>query len=232
MIDEFPKPPEALLTQVAHDLRPVKPAPKPSRLVLWALPAAASISSVILIVLGLRRDGSSLGPLLTWGGSILQFSLAILLVWIAARESTPSHRLPKFAIYFAVIATALFVIALGLSTFAVSPTTLPAGHSPWLAGAVCGGGGTIAGIFLVILFARLFRHSLSPYPAVAGAIYGTGAGVAVNSGWRLACPISTPSHSLGAHGTAILVTALGGAVAAHLLARRTRSSRHATTSTG
>jgi hypothetical protein len=222
MTNDSPKLSEALLTQVTHDLRPVKPAPRPSRLALWALPLAASISSVILILLGLRRDRSSLGPLLTWGGSILQFALAILLVWIAARESTPGRRLPKFAIYFALIATALFVIVLGLSTFTVSPTTLSAGHSPWLAGAVCGGGGTIAGIFLVVLFTRLFRHSLSAYPAVAGAIYGAGAGVAVNSGWRLACPISTPSHSLGAHGTAILVTALVGAVAAHLLARHSR----------
>ena len=32
------------------------------------------------------------------------------------------------------------------------------------------------------------------------------AGVAVNAGWRLACPISAPWHSIAAHGTAIVLT--------------------------
>ena len=34
----------------------------------------------------------------------------------------------------------------------------------------------------------MFRNSLATRPSVAGALYGAGAGVAINAGWRIACP--------------------------------------------
>src|SRR5262249_2722534 len=84
--------------------------------------------------------------------------------------------------------------------------------SPWIMGLGCGIGSTVAGGILVVLFSWVFRNSLAIRPAVAGALYGAGAGLAINAGWRIACPISTPWHSLGAHGAAIIATVILGAL--------------------
>jgi hypothetical protein len=59
------------------------------------VPLALLVSSVILQAIGPRHDLSVLGPLLAWGASAAQFVLAIALVWIAARESTPAGKLPR-----------------------------------------------------------------------------------------------------------------------------------------
>src|SRR6266446_3820165 len=79
----------------------------------------------------------------------------------------------------------------------------------------------VAGGILVLFFSRLFRNSLATRPTMAGALYGAGAGLAINAGWRIACPFSTPWHALGAHGAAIIATAiLGGLIGSFLGNRR------------
>jgi hypothetical protein len=72
----------------------------------------------------------------------------------------------------------------------------------------------------VLLFSWVFRNSLATRPTVAGALYGAGAGLAINAGWRIACPISTPWHALGAHGAAIIATVLLGALIGRFLGNR------------
>jgi hypothetical protein len=216
-------PSDALLAAISGDLRPVKPAPLPSRLALRVAPIALVISSMILLI-GLRRDAVSLGPLLTWGASMAQFGLAIMLTWIAVRESTPARRLPTNLVWVATAATSLVVIAISLWTFAASPLSKPLRVSSLVMGLACGIGGTVAGTLLVVLFTLVFRRSLVARPGGAGALYGAGAGVAVNAGWRLACPLSTPWHSIGAHGSAIVATTLLGAIAARRISKRMNKS--------
>jgi phosphate/sulfate permease len=81
----------------------------------------------------------------------------------------------------------------------------------------CGIGSTLAGGILVLLFSWVFRNSLATRSTIAGALYGAGAGLAINAGWRIACPISTPWHALGAHGAAIIATVILGALIGRLL---------------
>jgi hypothetical protein len=212
-------PPDALLAAISKDLEPVKPAPLPSRLAMRLAPFAVAISSLILLI-GIRKDAAVLGPFLTWGASITQFSLAIMLTWIAARESTPARRLPTNLVWLAMVATALVVVGASLWTFAVSPLAKPLRVSPLVMALGCGIGGTVAGTLLVVSFTFFFRRSLVARPGLAGALYGAGAGVAVNAGWRLACPLSTPGHAIGAHGSAIVATALIGAFAARQISKR------------
>jgi hypothetical protein len=226
MIDRSPKPPEALMRAVAQDLRPVKPSPRPLRLALQTAPFALLVSSVILLTTGIRGDSGILGPLVTWGASAAQFALAIALVWIAAHESTPAGRLPKETVYSAAIAALLVVVAITLSTFSISPVgstlrvpgALPV--PPWIMDLACGIGSTVAGGILVLLFSWMFQNSLTTRPTTAGALYGAGAGLAINAGWRIACPVSTPWHSLGAHGAAIVATAGLGALLGRFLGNR------------
>jgi hypothetical protein len=231
MMDRLPKPPEALMREIAQDLKPVRPSPEPLRLVLRMVPLALFVSALILPAIGLRHDLDALGPLLTWGASAAQFVLAVALVWIAARESTPSGRLPRPVLYSAVIAASLLVVFVTLLTFSASPASEPVVRvpprvnellrtSPWIMGFACGIGSTVAGGILVLLFSWMFRNSVATRPTVAGALYGAGAGFAINAGWRIACPVSTPWHALGAHGAAIVATVILGALIGRFIGNR------------
>jgi len=230
-MDRSPKPPEALMRAIAQDLRPVKPSPQPLQLALRMVPLAFLVSSLILLAIGPRYDSRILGPLLTWGASAAQFVLAIVLVWIAAHESTPAGRLPRQMVYLAAAAGSLLVIFVTLLTFSTSPANEPLlrvpprvnemlRDSPWIMGFACGIGSTLAGGILVLFFSWVFRNSLAIRPTVAGALYGAGAGLAINAGWRIACPFSSPWHALGAHGAAIIATVILGALIGRYLGNR------------
>jgi hypothetical protein len=231
MMDRSPKPPEALMRAIAQDLRPVRPSPQPLHLALRMVPLALLVSSVILLAIGPRHDLARLGPLLTWGASAAQFVLAIALVWIAAHESMPAGRLPRHIVYSAALAASLVVVFVSLLTFSTSPANEPLLRvppwinemlrvSPWIMGFGCGIGSTIAGGILVLLFSWVFRNSLAIRPTTTGALYGAGAGLAINAGWRIACPVSTPWHALGAHGAAIIATVILGALIGRFLGNR------------
>jgi RNA polymerase sigma-70 factor (ECF subfamily) len=230
MTDRSPKPPEALMRAIAQDLRPVRPSPRPLHLALRMVPLALLVSSVIVLAVGPRHDSVILGPLLMWGASAAQFGLAIALIWIAAHEGIPAGRLPRQMVYSTAVAAFLVVVVVTLLTFSTSPgtATLPVPPridemlrvSPWIMGFACGIGSTIAGGILVLLFSRMFRNSLATRPTAAGALYGAGAGLAINAGWRIACPFSTPWHALGAHGAAIIATVMLGAFIGRFLGNR------------
>ena len=98
--------------------------------------------------------------------------------------------------------------------------------SPWIMGFVCGIGSTLAGGILVLFFSWVFRNSLATRPTVSGALYGAGAGLAINAGWRIACPISTPWHALGAHGAAIIATVILGSIIGRSLGNRRLNVRY------
>jgi hypothetical protein len=231
MMDRSPRPPEALMRAIAQDLRPVRPSPQPLRLALRMVPLALLVSSLILLAIGPRHDLGMLGPLLTWGASALQFALAIAFVWIAAHESTPDARLPRQVVYSAAVAAFLIVVFVTLLTFLTCHPMEPLLRvpswiteklrvSPWIMGFACGIGSTLAGGILVLLFSWVFRNSLASRPTVAGSLYGAGAGLAINAGWRIACPISTPWHALGAHRAPIIATVILGAVIGRFLGNR------------
>ena len=231
MMERSQKPPEALMRAIAQDLRPVRPSPQPLHLALRMVPLALLVSLVILLAIGPRQDLGTLGPLLTWGASAAQFALAITLIWIAAHESTPAGRLPRQVVYSAALAACLVVVFVTLLTFSRSPASEPVLRvppivnellrvKPWLMGFACGIGSTLAGGILVLFFSWVFRDSLATRPTIAGALYGAGAGLAINAGWRIACPVSTPWHALGAHGAAIIATVILGALIGRFLGNR------------
>ena len=222
-MDRSPKPSETLMRAIAQDLRPVRPSPQPLRLALRIVPIALLVSSLLLLAIGPRDDSRVLGPLLTWGASAVQFVLAIALVWIAAHESIPVGRLPRPVVYSATVAASIAVVLISMLTYSTSPTSEPVlrvpplvndmlGSSPWIMGFGCGIGSTLAGGILVLFFRWVFRNSLATRPTEAGALYGAGAGLAINAGWRIACPVSTLWHALGAHGAAIIATVILGAL--------------------
>jgi hypothetical protein len=220
MMADPSRPPDALLAQISRDLNPVRPSPLPLRQTFRWAPIGLLAPLAILILMGIRRDSTILGPVVAWGASIAQLTVGVMLIWIATRENTPGHRLPMNLVRAALAAAWLMVAAIALWTFAASPTVVPARLSAWRIGMFCGVGGTLAGTILVALVAWFFGHSLAARPALAGALYGASAGITVNAGWRLACPISAPSHSVAAHGAAVIATTLLGALVVHWMAKR------------
>jgi hypothetical protein len=66
--------------------------------------------------------------------------------------------------------------------------------------------GTIASALPVMAIAGwLVARAFPLRPRVAGALYGIGAGLIADAGWRLFCHYSDPMHVFGAHTLAIVV---------------------------
>lgn len=223
MIDDS-TPPDALLTEVSRDLRAVRPWPAPWRDALRLSPLAAGIIIALPVLIGLRRDALAVGPLVVWGVSLIQVALGILLIWMAMREGRPARRLPRGAMRAALAVAGFVVVAGSFLTFSKSPTVVPHGVSPWIAGMVCYFGSTVVAAPFFVLAAWFHSRFVSPRPALSGGLYGAGAGLTSNAGWRLICPISTPWHVLTAHGGSLISIALLSALIAHLVAARTPSS--------
>ena len=223
MIDES-KPPDALLAEVSRDLRAVRPWPGPWRDALRLSPLAVGIVIALPLLVGLRRDAVAVGPLIMWGVSLIQVALGILLVWMATREGRPARRLPRGVVRLALAGAGFMVVSVSFLTFSKSPTHVPHGIPPWIAGMVCYLGSTLAATPLFVLAAWFHSRFVSPRPALAGGLYGAGAALTANAGWRLICPISTPWHVLTAHGGSVITVALLSALTAHLVANRARRS--------
>ncbi len=215
-------PPDALLAEVSRDLRAVRPWPTPWRDALRLTPLALGILVALPVLVGLRRDAVAVGPLVVWGVSLAQIALGILLIWMATREGRPVRRLPRGVVRLALAVAGFMVVAVSFVTFAKSPTHVPRGIPPWIAGTVCYLGHVVVVAPLFALAAWWHSRFVSPRPALAGGLYGAGAALTADAGWRLICPISTPWHVLTAHGGSLVTITLLSALTAHLVANRAR----------
>ena len=217
-------PSDALLAEVSRDLRAVRPWPAPWRDALRLSPLALGIIIALPVLVGLRRDAVSVGPVVVWGVSLIQVALGIVLIWMATREGRPARRLPRGVVRAALAGAGFMVVAVSFLTFSKSPTHVPHGISPWLAGMICYSGTTLAAAPFFALAAWFHSRFVSPHPALAGGLYGAGAALTSNAGWRLICPISTPWHVLTAHGGSVISITLLSALTAHLVAVRAQRS--------
>src|SRR5262249_10222898 len=144
------------------------------------------------------------GPLVVWGVSLVQVALGLGLIWMATREGRPARRLPRGVVGAALAAAGVLVVAGSFLTFSKSPTFVPQGIPPWIAGTVCYLGSTLLATPFFVLAAWFHSRFVSPRPALAGGLYGAGAALTSSAGWRLICPISTPWHVLTAHGGSVI----------------------------
>jgi len=216
--DRQPEIPDRIRRAVLPDLRPVRPLRGPWTRAAALIPAAAILLVGIPWVLGLRADVVVLGPVLSFGTSALQLLAGIALIGLALRESVPGTALSPRVVWSSLAAGIALVITVTVSTFLVSPTS-PAAELRARFFRYCFGYSTLAGVPLVLLAGFLAARALPLRPWVAGALYGLGAGLMSDAGWRLFCDVSTPGHVIEAHGGAILVLTVFGTLGAEVTER-------------
>jgi hypothetical protein len=213
--------PPALRDAIARDLRPVTPLARPAIRALWLLPVALLLLVASEAAFGLRRDSAALGLTLTWGVSVLQMVLGLALIAGAQREAVPGTSLTRLALGTAFATTAIVVVTITWATWTISPTRIV----PWAAQyvwRVCIGGTILTALPALALSGWLVARAFPLRPRYAGALYGLGAGLLADAGWRLFCHFSDPAHVFGAHTAAMGVVCLLGVVMARALARRSR----------
>jgi hypothetical protein len=216
--------PDDLRARVAADLRPVRPF-LPPWLRAWLLvPAAALAWAVAPGVFGLRSDLTAIGPLLAWGGSLLQLAVAAIVIAAALREAVPGEQMPRPLAGLLLAAGFLVTVLLALATNAVSPEPVPRSETleAWW---FCWEGAVRAGAPLMLLLGVLLARGLPMRPGLAGALSGMGAGTAVDGGWRLYCSYSNPTHVLLSHGGAVLALTVAGVAIAVTVGRLRQNAR-------
>lgn len=216
---DAPVVPPALVDAVARDLRPVAPLPRPSTRVLSLTPIAIVLLVGSALMFGVRGDAQVLGLTLTWGVSTLQMMLGLALIAAALREAVPGTTLTRRAAGATFATAAIAVLTITWMTWAVSPTRIV----PRLVGYVwriCFGATIVTALPALAVSGWLVARAFPLRPRVAGALYGLGAGLLADAGWRLFCHYSDPSHVFGAHTAAVVVVCGLGVSLASLLAWR------------
>jgi len=210
--------PAELLSAVRRDLKPVRPLAPPSRRALALLPVALALLAGLPAFWGLRNNFAALGPGLAWGLSALQALAGLLIAGLALREAVPGRELSATAVGMTAVSGVALFVALTLVTEYEVPLPVPPGV--WVRYAwECFGMAAVGSVPALAVVAWLASRALPTRPAVAGAVYGLGAGLMADAGVRLFCWVSAPTHVLVAHGGAILFLAAAGAGAATVVER-------------
>jgi hypothetical protein len=218
--------PAALRRAVEADHRPVRPLPPPWRRALALLPLGGLAVMTAPLYWGWRSNLLELGPGLAWGLSAVQVLLGMIVIGAALREAVPGRCLSRAALGLTAAAAVAMEVGVTLATARGAPMRVPPGV--WVRFAYeCFGMAAVAGIPLVAVVGWLAARALPTRPAVAGALYGLGAGLVTDAGMRLFCWVSEPAHVLVSHGGAILALSAAGALATALVdrakARRVRA---------
>jgi hypothetical protein len=215
--------PAALEAAIKSDIRPVRRLSSPATRSLWLVPLAVITLFAASRTFSLRGDADVLGWTLTWATSAAQAALALALIALALRDAVPGRSLGAPVVLLAAIAVVAFSAVITLRTWAISPTAIR-GLSPIWVGEICFTGTVVSALPLLMAAAVLARRAFTVRPWSSGALYGLGAGIGADAGWRLFCHYSDPAHVFPTHTGAVLATmALGVCVA--VVAQRVSAGR-------
>jgi hypothetical protein len=211
--------PPSLRSAIEADLRPVQPLANPWRRVLWLAPIALVLLVISEAIFGLREDSPDLGLSLTWGASIFQMLIGLAVMGFALREAVPGTLLTRPTAALVLATGVAVVLAITWATWATSQTFVPPriNTAVWV---ICVLGTFASALPALLAAAWLVRRAYPLRPALAGALYGLGAGLLSDAGWRLFCHFSDPSHVFAAHTLAVLMVTVAGAGLAKVLNTR------------
>lgn len=215
--------PAAIEHAVKRDLRPVRPLPSPERRALRLAPLAALTLIGASTVFAFRGDAPVLGWIVTWGVSIVQALFALWLIALALREAVPGRTASTAAVLTAACSVLGFSVVATLRTWTLSPTMILPDMVAWVS-SVCFMGTIITAFPLLAISGALAARAFPVRPWASGALYGLGAGLGADAGWRLFCHYSDPLHVLSTHTGGVLATMVIGMLAAVMVERRSAVS--------
>jgi hypothetical protein len=216
------RPPAALLQSVARNLRPVRPLFPPWGRALLLLPLGLALVVGAPLFWGWRSNLADLGLAAAWGLSALEVLAGLLIVGAALREAVPGRELSASAVAATTAVAAIVFVGTTLATARVAPFPVPVGVF-WRWTWECLGMAAVPSLPALAASAWLASRALPNRPAVAGALYGLGAGLVADAGVRLFCQVSAPSHVFVSHGLAIGALVVLGAAAATVIERTKRA---------
>jgi hypothetical protein len=216
-----------LLLAIRRDLRPVRPLFPPALRALLLLPVGLALLLAMPAFWGWSGNIPTLGAAASWGLSALEALIGLLIVGLALREAVPGRELSPRAV-LAIVASGAFLFV-GLALVGAFLAPVPFRQGVWLRQAWgCVSLSAAWSVPALAIASWFAARAVATRPAVAGAICGLGAGLMADSGVRLSCSVTTPSHVLASHGAAILLLASAGAfgaVAVDRLRARSRGTR-------
>lgn len=201
--------PNDLREAIEGDLDPVRPLHPAWVRTMLAVAILVVVLAFVLAKASLRPDMDQLPIWLSWGCSILQLALGVLLIGLALREAVPGEGIPGGAVRIAAITALAVQILVGIATSIYSPAiTMPgSGIAPGI-GCLKHETAMALPTFLVTLW--LVFRALPLRAPTAGLLGGAGATVASDAVIHLLCPMSNLSHVFVWHtGALILFMALG-----------------------
>ena len=196
-------------------MKPARPLARPSIRALALVPFAIAMVIGVPALHAFRPDMTVIGFIRAWGFSIGQAAAGCTIVAVALRESIPGRSLSRAALATIIaigIALPAVVLLLTTSTFTVGP----ADDAVWQ-GFECFRTSALAALPALVFAGLLAARALPLRPAVAGALYGLGAGLMSDAGMRLYCNYSMLSHVLFAHMGAVAGVTLAGAALASVI---------------
>jgi Negative regulator of sigma F len=195
---------------IADDLRPVRPLWSPLRRVIVLLPVAIVLALFAASKYGPRKDAALLGGLVTWGLSSLEWTLGLLLLGVGLRHAVPGYGMSRRRLVILCGVTVAVILSITFVTYAIHPTFVPTTRQ-WRVWTLCVLGPLEFGVPLLLVASVLSARAFPTRPAAVGALCGFAAGIVVDSGWRLTCWISDPTHVFGAHFLALTAMVAIGA---------------------
>jgi hypothetical protein len=192
---------------VARDLKPIRPLLAPGRRLLLLVPIAIAAGAFAPFVYG---------GFASWGLSAVEWIVGLLILAVALRHAVPGRALSRRFVIATLVGAPAVIVLVTIVTYSVDPTEVPPGLAfrywiecvKWPM--------TIAAPMLLIATVLAMR-AFPTRPGLVGALCGLAAGVLADSGWRLACEVSTPSHVLLSHGLAVALMGIVGFAASEAI---------------
>jgi hypothetical protein len=207
--------PAALLSAVKRDMRPVRPLASPTRRALALLPIAIVLLVGMPIFWAWRTHGV-LAPWPSWGLSVLETALSLVVLAAGFREAIPGRELSARALSVLICVACIGFLLINATTR--GPAQVPAETwVRWIRECI-----SMAIAFsapALIAPAWLVSRALPNRPALTGTLCGLGVGLMADAGLRLACWDGVYAHIVLAHGGAIVLLVALGALSATLVER-------------
>jgi hypothetical protein len=198
--------------QIAGTIVPVRPLPAPARRTSLLVPIGLLVAVFSPTLYGQRGDLGA-DPLVMWVATAAQAIVGLWILSLGFREAVPGRNISRAALAIAIALSAALFAGITIATNAASATVVPTGRELqyWKE---CVVGPLIVGAPFMVLATLLSARAFPTRPAMTGALCGASAGILSDSGWRLSCWISQPSHVITSHALAVLALAAAGSLVA------------------